>query len=194
MQSCSTSHQQHRPAPAPGLRLLSCWLGNSCCYCLGWREGKKVLIASELFRKASWHLWQSVIGRLPGAAYQRCTRVMLSVPLLPLHNARARGQGPGPGYGSASSLWVQTNPDTLIVHSNTATHSSTTSGPASSRDEAGVDPAVPGKKSLGFLHSSEAGDRSPIPSASAFPLSSSARRNVWKENRAPPSDFTSSSV
>ena len=128
MQSCSASHQQHRPAPAPGLRLLSCWLGNSCCYCSGWREGKKVLIASELFRKASWCLWQSVIaGRLPGAASQRCAWVMLSVPLPPLHNARARVQGPGPGYGSGSSLWAQTNPDTLIVHSSTATRSSATS-------------------------------------------------------------------
>jgi len=51
------------------------------------------------------------------------------------------------------------------------------------------------EKSLwGFLHSTEAGDRSPIPSASALLLSSSAERNVWKENWALPSDFTSSSV
>lgn len=76
-------------------------------------------------------------------------------------------------------------PDILIVHNGTTTCSSTTSRPGNCKDDAGIAPAVPKKKSHGLFPFGGAGDGSPI--QNYFSLSLSARQprgTSGRKNRA----------
>lgn len=75
--------------------------------------------------------------------------------------------------------------DILIVHNGTTTCSSTTSRPGNSKDDAGIAPALPKKKSHGLFPFGGTGDRSLIQNNSSLPLSAQQPRGTsGRKNRA----------